>query len=344
MGKTFRDLGDVATITSTYILAVSRDDTDEAFKTTINNIKDYILSTGGVAAEFTDLSLGAAIIRSTSTIEFWQLASAQLMDVSASAVAIGKITALSYDTTWLSFEDSSEHQFYLGSSDVSKVTATSMQCEQIKSIAVSNTRVDLASTLDFYASSASPVVALASASTVVLDKLHGLTETGNIIDLNVSPGSKIGFYGGSNESLMVHSDGEIDMPNRNIVAAWGAEDQYIEVGSPIRLPNVVADPLSQRDDDHEITLVRAGMQMTFIIQVVLASKAWLNTDYVKLYTGWDPFTTQGMSTFRMVQQTYSATCWFKGSFTSTESLGWFGITTSSSCTVSSAYGILMIEQ
>lgn len=317
MGKTFRDLGVVTTITSAYILAVSREDIDEAFKTTINDIKTYILESGGVNALFTDLTIG--ILRTDSAdLSGYVNTSTEIINFDSSSIQLERMIGLTTATTYLDIGSFFDFKI-AGGAGGCKLSSSEIQTAQLVHLSVDTARISLGSSLEVYPTAGAPRLRVIAGSThnVLTNKVTGLTTAGNSLDLE--PQTIV--LAGGNPSLVGYSNGEIDMPKRSIIAAWGQPDQSLSPNTyyRIRFANEITDPLNQYNPSTwVINMQRAGTEFQFILQVHLVSTAWLSTDVVELMgnLSGEPKTPSQEIDIPMVQGTYGASLYFVGSFVS----------------------------
>lgn len=323
MSKTFRELTAVTPVISTHIMAVSREDTAFAFKTDINDIKNYVLTSGGTIAVFSEVTVPVLRTSSTEFILYVNTTTQAAKISSSSGLEVERVTGLTTGTNYIDLGATSI-DFSIASTVVAKIDANSIQHDRFQGYTTGTTFIDLGATIEFYIGSV--VVAEIDTDGLGVDQLKGRTIINNYIKFNDTT-SSVGIYSGGNLALRCLPTGEIKMPNRSVFSAYGDSGQPIGAGpvTKILFEHETLDPLSQYNATNSMfTMLRAGVKMQFTLQLMLASYAF-SVPAVFFLAYSDSTGTYSSASTRVysLTATYAASFKFTGVFTSVTSAQYF---------------------
>lgn len=334
MSKTFRELTVVTPVISTHIVAVSREDTAFAFKTDIDDVKDYILTSGGTVAEFSEVTT-AALRSPSSTLPIYVSTSTQSAAFSAAGLGADRFQGLTTSTTYVDL-GATYCDFSISSSVIARISDTSVRHNRFAGYATPTTYIDLGTTIEFYVGGA--VVAEIDATGLIVDKVYGETTATNYLDLN-AVGSSVRLYTNSIATVISHSSGEIDFPYRSVVSAYGTANQAIPLASATKLlfGTETLDPLGQYNPATSVlTMSRTGAKIQFTIQLLFLSQAFTLPGFgFQLYyiDNLSPTYNEASAYFYFQQATYAASFVFTGVFISSTSAKEFRMLSNTTTTI-----------
>lgn len=313
MGKTFRDLSVVTTITSSYILAVSREDTEKAFKTTINDLKAYTLDAAGETASFSDLNVTDGIIKSADpALEVYVNSSSVISSVFIDiGIQLDRIAGKTIGTSYVDLGTS--FVFSISSSPIANITATSLDTSFLRSPTYPLTSIQLESSMVFNVAGVGTLAIPNHDPVMYTQEIKGASDQDARIQLVTPSQSHMTVIGsGGNEAIQAFSSvGQVEMPNRNVVVAYDYTPRPVvaTVKTPIVFAEEVFDPLGQFFLG-TFNMNEVGVPLSFIIQLSLSQAAW-SSDYavVNFEMG---LSQSSWKSFWLPLGTYTPYIWFMG--------------------------------
>lgn len=316
MSKTIRELTAATPVLATHILAVSREDTTDAFKTDITDIKDFILTSGGTAGTFLEV-ITPEIRSAASALYIYVSTSTISCQFFNAGIRANSITGLTETSHIISFATSSI-EFKIFSSTEALVDATGLRSDKLASLTTAGTFIDLDYDIKFYISSTH--IASIDSTGVATDRLEGLTTSANYIDFD---DTGVGIYTNSIRNIHCQNDGQVFFEKRPALSAWKSADITLtqDVDTLITYDQVVFDPMSIFSVvTSKLTMPTAGIRMGFTMQLAYYPKAESAEEYVWIHyegdvTNFGP----GAAWVYFLPQTYIAFQVFQGTFTSSAS-------------------------
>lgn len=314
MSKTFRELSAVTPVVSTHIVAVSREDTPFAFKTDIDDIKDYILTSGGTIAVFSHV-ITQSLRTDELTLSAYVNSTTEAVSFSGAGLAVDQAKGLTTGTTYMDI--GTVFNFSVASSVVAKIDSGGIYGARFKGIVTTTTYIDLTSTaVEFYVTGV--LIAEIDVDGLVLELIRGRTVPTNYVQFD-GPGGALYIVANNNLAISCLPTGEVEMPKRNVISAWANLNQVIpgSIQTKILFANESVDLLNQYNPaTSTFTSLRAGQHMQFTIQLSFAYGPWLNSEYVNIIYV-DAGTPAGFGSIYPYQASYRFAPTFTGYFIST---------------------------
>lgn len=320
MGKAFKELVSAASITASYIYITSLENTDQAFKVTIQDLKDYLLNVNDTNLVIADLSVGtirSAVAQQDIYVDSTTLA-ATLRGTLASADEFGGRTN---PTSYIEIDPVLGHMFHIDSSETCRINSSGVLSDSFKERTFTERSFDMGSEIEFFDTpSTSPFKISATASRT--DRVLGKSVSNNYVDLVAALPT---VTASSNDALSFRDTGEFDMPNRTVVVAWGNANKFLQGGftEAIPFPISVYDPFSQyiaATSVFEWTTIR---KVNAVVTLSLTTRAWENTDSIRMWppTG-DAVTPDTEIYMPMAQGSYFGHLIYKFSFQTSVPAAW----------------------
>jgi len=314
MSQTIRELASVPSVVPQHLFVVSSENTAFAFKTNINSIKDYILTSGGTIAVFSELNT-PAIRTSNSTLPVYVNASVISLHFIGGGLSIDRFQGRTTDST--SIDLGSTIDFSISDTLVARIDSGSFLCDTISGYTSSSSYIELGTDIVFNVGGV-PVFSVTS-SGIKADVIEGTTVDTNKIDFNGTD-SNLEIICNNLVSIYCKPTGEVFFPLRLVVRAHTSTNiGYIDTWQPLLFDTEDLDTQNiYNPATSEFTMPRAGMNVLFSLQVNFLGQSFTSADYVRISyretTGiYGPARTQ----MYMQTATYSPTFQFTGVFVST---------------------------
>jgi len=278
MGKTIRQLERVLEVTAVHILAVSREDTDKAFKVTIDALKAYILDADGYSPAFTDLTVDT-LNSEGSPIEIYVNNTILSALIDENRIGANRFTSSDVITTYIALGSSLD--LVVGEFVVASFSGTQLLTDSLKSLTTSVTRIDFASSFIFLYPSTypDPIIGIsADNSTLDIDSVGGISEPYKIDLLNTD----ITVYADTNEAIIIKDDGHVELPGRHVIVACtndvSVPQTYPTVYTPLKPDVVIIDTTNTYNPaDGTFTWPVAGVELEYYVQVTAALSSFINS-------------------------------------------------------------------